>query len=177
MLAHFYVYGVAGWFGPAVYGVMLGGGNDAIVLRVVTLHAGDKRNSQASRQEGVLSKGFLPTSPARITEDVNVRSPEIEALEDVAIPVMQTLDVLDSPFGADHNGHTVNGVCIKGRSQGSWPGKLGGASRGDAVRCLAPPVVTRNTQALDGARLVHELRYLLFHRHTVDQILSPLLWG
>ena len=69
---------------------------------------------QVSRQEGVLSKSFLPPSPARITEDVNVRCPEIEALEDVAIPIMQALDVLDSPFGADHNGHTVNGVCIKG---------------------------------------------------------------
>ena len=122
-----YVYRMAGWFGPAVYGVMLGGRNDAIVIRVVTLHAGDKRHPQARRKEGILSKGFLSTSRARIAKDVNVWSPEIEAFEDIAMPVTQTLDVLDSPFGADHDGHTVNCVGIKGRRQSSRTGELGRA--------------------------------------------------
>src|SRR5271165_4694785 len=108
MLAHFDVNRVAGWLGPAVYGVMLGRRNDAIVIRVVTLHTGDKCNPHARRQEGILSKRFLSTAPARIAKDVNVRSPEIEALKDIAMPVTQTLDVLDSPFGADHDCHTVN---------------------------------------------------------------------
>ena len=177
MLADFYVDRVAGWFGPTVYGVMLGCRNDAIVLRVVTLHACDECDAQARRQEGILSKGFLPASPARITKDVDVRSPEIEALKDIAVPVAQTLDVLDSPFGADHDGHAVDCVRVKGRGQRRRIGKLGRAIRGNAVGCLAPPVVVRQIQARDGARLVHELRYLLFHRHTVDEILSPLLWG
>ena len=88
---------MAGRFGPAVHGKMLGRRDDAIVFRVVTLHACDKCHAHARRQEGILSKGFLPASPARIAKDVDVRSPEVEAFKDIAVPVTQTLTCLIRP--------------------------------------------------------------------------------
>ena len=54
-------------------------------------------------------------------------------------------------------------------------GKLGGSIDGDAVQRLAPPVVGGHVEAGNGARLVDELRGLLFKSHSVDQVGGALL--
>jgi len=54
-------------------------------------------------------------------------------------------------------------------------GKFGSAVDCDAVESLAPPVVSRNLEAGDRTRLVHQLRGFLLERHAVDQISRALL--
>ena len=63
---------------------VLGRGNNAIVLRIVSLHAGHESYTHARRQKGVFPVRFLAAAPARIAEDVDVRRPEIETPEDDA---------------------------------------------------------------------------------------------
>ena len=83
--------------------------------------------------------------------------------------------MLDAPFGADDDRHAVNRIGIEGRGQADRLGKLGGPVGRDAMQRLAPPVVGRNIQPRNRARLIHQLRDLLFDRHAVDQIRGPLL--
>jgi len=54
-------------------------------------------------------------------------------------------------------------------------GKFGSAVDCNAVESLAPPVVSRNLEAGDRTRLVHQLRGFLLERHAVDQISRALL--
>ena len=54
-------------------------------------------------------------------------------------------------------------------------GKFGSAVDCNAVESLAPPVVSRNLEAGDRTRLVHQLRGFLLERHEVDQISRALL--
>ena len=69
--------------GAAVHGEVLGRGDDAVVLRIVALHAGDEGDAHARGEERIFAVGFLAAAPARIAEDVDVGRPEVEALEDV----------------------------------------------------------------------------------------------
>ena len=48
----------------------------------------------------------------------------------------------------------------------------GGAGVGDAVQGLAPPVIARNLQLGNRARLIHHLGCLLFQGHALDQIVD-----
>ena len=176
MFADHHIRVVARAFWPAVDRVMFRRRNDAIVFRIVALHARNERHSHSGRQERVFPVGFLSASPAGIAKDVDVRRPEVETLKDVAVAVLHSLHVLDSRLNAGRNRHPVNGIRIERRGQAD---RL--RERGDtavvryAMQRLAPPVVVRHIQPRNRARLVHQLRDLFFHRHAVDQIGSPLL--
>src|ERR1700756_5555913 len=99
---------MASGFGTAVNGIVFGRGDDAVILGIVALHAGHKRDGQASAQERILAIGFLAASPARIAKDVDVRRPEIEALENVGVPSALVLSVFDLPFNPDGRCHLMN---------------------------------------------------------------------
>ena len=128
-------------------------------------------------QEGILAVSLLAAAPTRIAEDVDVRRPEIEALEDVAVARADGLNVLDAALGADRHGHRVNCGRVERGGQADRLGKLGGAIQQHTVERLAPPVVGWNLQARNRASLVHQLRSLLFQRQTGNQIIYALLSG
>ena len=178
VLAHHHVCRVARGLRTAVHGKMLGGGDDAIVMRIVALHAGHKGHAHARRQEGIFAVGFLAAAPAGIAEDVDVGRPEVEARQRYVLsPSAHCLHVHDAPLGADDLGHLVNGRRVEGGGQADGLGELGGAVVQHAVQRLAPPVVGRHVEAGNGPRLVHQLRGLLFQRHPPHQVRRALLGG
>ncbi len=115
VLADFHVGRVAGRLGAAVYGVVLGSRNDTIVFWIVALHAGNKRHAHARRQKWIFAVSFLTASPSRITKDVDVRRPEVQPFEDVAMPIAHALErnwpALQcrsrSPCGGSHRYQTL----------------------------------------------------------------------
>src|ERR1700736_1340177 len=62
-------------FWARVYGEMFGGGNRPEEAGVVPLQAGDEGYTHTCGEEGVFAIGLLPASPARVSEDVDVRRP------------------------------------------------------------------------------------------------------
>ena len=176
MLADRDVSSVACGLGAAVDGVVLGRGDRAIVLRIIALHAGHKGNAHARSEERIFAVGFLSAAPARIAEDVDVGSPEVEALKEHAGAVFANrLHVLDAPFGADDFSHLVNRRRVEGGGQPDGLGKLRGAAVDDAVQRLAPPVVGGNIKPRNRARLVDQLADLFIQRHAMNDVGGTLL--
>src|SRR5438045_3214123 len=50
------------------------------ILRVISLETGHEGNGHPTCQKRILTIGFLAAAPARISEDVDVRRPEIQAI-------------------------------------------------------------------------------------------------
>src|SRR5436190_1811493 len=78
MLADVNVGKVTRGFRPAVNSEMLRCGDNSKVVRIVSLHSGDERHSQAPAQEGIFSIGLLPAAPAWVAKDIDIRGPEIQ---------------------------------------------------------------------------------------------------
>ena len=154
MLADFHVRCVPRRLWSAVYCIVFGCRNHSIVLWVVALHARDKRNPHARCQERIFAIGFLPTTPTGIAKDIDVGRPEVQAFENIAMPIPQRLDMLDSPFGADHNRHSMDRIGVERRSQTDRLRKLCCPVRRDAVQRLTPPVISGHFKTWDSARLI-----------------------
>src|SRR5215469_17213580 len=75
---------VAQGFGPAVDGVVLAGGDSFGMLGIGTLYTRDECVAHSGGEEWVLAVGLLAAAPARIAEDVDVRRPEGQSVEDAA---------------------------------------------------------------------------------------------
>ncbi len=175
VLAHSHVGHVPCGFRPAVYGKVLGGRDDAVVVRIVALHAGDEGNAHPRGQERVFAISLLAAAPTRIAEDVDVGRPEVQPFKDVAVPGTHILHMLDAALGADGYGHFVNLRRIECRRQTDRLRKLCGSIHRDAVQRLAPPIVRWNIEPRNGPRLVQQLCALLFERHPAHQVRRTLL--
>ncbi len=175
MLCYIHVGEVTCGLGSAVHGEVLRRRDRAVILRIVALYSGHVRNRKASAQKGIFSVGFLTAAPARITENVNVRRPEIEALENIGVPCPLGLHMLDAAFNADRSRHLVDARNVKRCGKPDRLGKFGGAVHSDPVKGLAPPVIRGYTEPWDSASLIYELRRFLLQRHTVNQVSSTLL--
>ncbi len=77
-----------------MHGKVLDRGNGLEIGRVVTLQALDELHGQPAGQERIFPIGLLSPAPARITEDVDVRRPEGQALIDEPLAVAHELMVL-----------------------------------------------------------------------------------
>ena len=96
-------------------------------------------------------------------------APEVETLEDIAVPVAHAVEVLNPRFSADGNGHAVDCFWIKRCPQPDRLREYGDTARiRHAMQRLAPPVVVRHTQPGNGSRLIHQLRDLFFNCHAMD---------
>ena len=179
VLADIDVGHVARRLGAAVHGVMLGRGNGAIVARIVALQARHEGDAHAAGQEGIFAVGLLAAAPARIAEDVDVRRPEVEALEDIAecpplvfsacmylmrpsVPMISAMEwialvsnVAARPIGS---GNDVTPFVF-------------------ATPCSASlhQSYDRHVQPRHGTSLVHELAGLLFQRQALHQVGGALL--
>ena len=151
------------------------------IFLVVALHSQYGLYSKDAGQIRVLSAGLLSASPARVTEDVDVRTPEGQFrisgnivgahanVEDVvvrAVPVGAGL----VRYGVEHvkEQFGIEGRCHSHRL------RINGVPAGaHAVAGLAPPVVGRNSKAVDGYGLVHHKAHLLLRSKQGDQIVHP----
>ena len=156
---------------------VLGSRDHAVVARIVALHALHKGHAHARGQERIFAVSLLPAAPARIAEDVHVRRPEIQPLKDLAEPAIlfHKHVVLDAGLNTDGYRHLVDRSRIERRGQCDWLGILRNPLRSHAVQRLAPPVVGRHVQPLNGTRLIHQLGCLLFQRHPAHKVGGALL--
>src|SRR5438876_2517652 len=146
VFADLYIGGVAGGFRAAVNSKMLGRRNHAVIFRIVSLHSRNKRHAHLCCEEWIFAVGFLAASPTRVTKNIDVGGPEIEALEDVAMSGAHRLRVLDAPLDTDVGGHLVNRSSIKCCGEPDRFGKFRGPVGCDAVQALTPPVVGRDPE-------------------------------
>src|SRR5580704_16332518 len=134
---------------------MFRGGDDAKIIWIIALKTGNERYSHSSREKGVLTISFLAAAPSRIAKNVDIGRPEIQSFHDVSPAGADRLVVFGSRLGADHDCHVMDQGRIKSRCQSDRLGKNGGCSSiGHAMQGLAPPVVIRDLQSRNRARLV-----------------------
>ena len=72
-------------------------------------------DAHTTREERVFAVGLLPTAPARVTEDIQVRRPEIETTHDAGVSFAQILHVLDAALDTNLPGHRVNTRSVECR--------------------------------------------------------------
>ena len=146
-----------------------------VVLGVVALQSGHVGNSHAAGEEGIFAVGLLSAAPARITEDVQIGRPEIQASHNAGVSFARVLHVLDAAFDANLRRHGVNARRVERRGKSDRLGILGYALVDDSVKGLAPPLVRRNLEPRNCGRVVLHLRSFLRKRHAVYQVRGALL--
>ena len=149
--------------------------NGEVVLGVVALQSGNVGNSHAAGEEWILAVGLLSAAPARITENVQIGRPEIQASHDAGVSFACILHVLDASLNANLRRHGVNSRCIERRGKPDRLGIFGYALVDHSVEGFAPPLVRRNLEPRNGRRVVLHLRSFLRKRHSVHQVRGPLL--
>ena len=167
-----YIHRVAQGFWSAVHSIVLGTSVGFKVFVVVALHTKNGLHTKHGVQIGVLTACFLTASPAWVTEDVDVWTPEGEFwvawivnhshwhVKQFGIVVVSAI-----PVGARLIRHLREniveqlGIECSSHSDGLWIDGIAALSH--TMTSLAPPVVAGNTQAVDRNRLVHHQPHLL----------------
>src|SRR5664279_5649624 len=142
-------------FGSAMHRIVLGCSDDAVVYRVVSLHAGYKRHAHAAGEEWVFAVCLLAAAPAGIAKDVDIRRPKRQSLEDVGASLANRFVMLGAAFGTDDHGDLMQKRRVPGNAHGYCLRKhCSYAAICHAVECFAPPVICGNLEARDGTGLV-----------------------
>ena len=137
---------------------MLGASVCLIIIRIIALQSAGYGYTHLLGQVRVLAIGFHTPSPARVTEDIDIRGPESKTFVTVVLLVFLVLVVFGTGLVADHREGLVNGVIVEGSRHGDRLREYGRTSgTSHAVKSLVPPVVSRDSQTLDGGGYVHHL--------------------
>ena len=176
VLAHVHIGKVPGRLRAAVHGIVLGCCDRAVVLRIVALHSGDVGNAHAAGEERIFAVGLLSAAPARITEDVQVRGPEIQASAMMpACPSRASCTCLMRPSIPIWVAMAWMSRRIEGRGQTDRLRILRYTLVDHAVERLTPPLVRRNVEPRNCGGLVLHLRSLFRKGHAMHQVGCPLL--
>ena len=161
-------------FGAGMHGKVLGagGGLEHFPIALQALHIG---NAEAGGQIGILAVGLMAAAPAGITENIDVGRPEGEALVDISVAMGNGSVVLGAALGGGYIAQFLDQLGIKGGGDADGLREAGGhACTGHAVKGFVPPVVSRNTQTIDGRSIKAKLACHLFHCHLRNQRFSLL---
>ena len=132
---------VAQLFRAGMDGEVLGTGG-CLQVFAVALQATDEGHTQPGGQVRVFAVGFLSTSPARVTEDVDIGTPEGESLVNAPIFVSGLLIILSTAFRGDGFRHTLVKILVEDGSKPNGLREHGSrAGTGNAVEGFVPPVV------------------------------------
>lgn len=120
--------------------------NDLLVLRVITLKPRNKIANITLRDKSIFAGCLLPSAPSRISETIDIRSPEIESGKPI-------VGKRSSFFANDLSYFTNQSVVEGSRRQdrcrkacgiteiGWFGGELHTRCGGNTLRCLIPPLV------------------------------------
>ena len=87
-----------------MHGKVLGTGMGLVPLRVIrSLQSAHDGHAHLSAQVGVFAIGLLPTSPARVTEDIHIGCPESKSL----VAAVGTTLVEHTVFSTRFVGHGI----------------------------------------------------------------------
>ena len=163
-------------FRTAVYGIMFSTSHRFQILRIISFQAVDDRRTHFGCQVRVLAIGFLSTSPAGITEDIDIRSPISQSTIDFAgLACFQVFIEQGTSFRRGHISHLLKGFRVEG---GSHTDRLRENSHlflrtSHAMQRFVPPVISRNTQTGNSrGGMLHQLDFF-FQRQTGNDILYP----
>ena len=167
----------------AVHGKVLGAGQQLVVSagigRLAVLHAlqaVDHRQAHAFRQVWVLAVGLLAAAPARVTEDIDVGSPERQTLIAAYVACALGLLILHTRLVAGSVKAAIDHVIVKRCRHSHRYGKDGGESVAPyAVQRLVPPGKTLQPKAGQSLRLVYHQLRLLLQRQAADKVICTLL--
>ena len=161
---------MADGFRAGVHREMLGARGDLQVL-AIALQSLDEPYAQPAGKIRVFAIGFMPSAPAGITENVDVRAPHGQALVNVAVAMRRLPVVLRARFGADDACHHFVEVLVENRRQTNRLREHRRRARArHAVQGFIPPVICRNAQPRNGRRVKTELGGLLLQRHLRNQL-------
>jgi hypothetical protein len=153
---------------------VFGGRDHAKIFRIVALHSTDESHTHAAGQERILAVCLLIAPPTRIASDIDVRGPEVQPFLKVAAPCAHSDVVICSSLSSDGFRHPVDERHVKGRGETDWLREYGRESGSrNPVQCFTPPIVGRDLQARNFARLVYQLGYLLLKSHSPHQVVDP----
>ena len=160
-------------FGPAVHGKVFGASGGLEITGMVALQATHHGHAEFACQERIFAEGLLSAPPAGITENVDVGSPEGEALILSVAAQGGGSVVLRARLVRNGRGDFPHERSVPGCAQADHLRKdRGAAVPADAVAGLAPPVVGRHSEPLDGGAVVHQLADLFRQREPGDQIVD-----
>ena len=157
---------MAGALRSGVHSKVLWRCNGLVIVCVIALKPFHECDTEPGSQERILPIRFLSTPPARITENVNVRGPDIEPVIDAVIIVAQGLTVFGPSFRADCVRYLMDQGHIPRRGEANCLRKHRRITRtSDPMQPLTPPVVGRYVQTGNRACIILHLRDLLFQSH------------
>src|SRR5262245_5627829 len=163
------------WFWSTVHCIVLGRGDDFEVTGVVSLQSFHKRYAHARGQIGIFAIGFLAASPPWIAKDIDVGTPKGETFVSAALALADKFVVLGACFRGDNISDLEHQIGIPGSRETNGLRKDSGITGScDSVQCFVPPLVLRNTQALNRSRAIHHLRDLFLEGHARDEIVNSL---
>ena len=155
---HAGVVGVPERFRAAMHGVMLGAGVGLVILLVVALHTFDGLHAENARKVRVFAAGLLSPAPSRVAEDVHIRTPKgqfgVAGVVGNAHRHIENVVVGAVPIGtrliANSREHVVKHLRVKCRRHSYRLRKHRVAALPNTVARLAPPIVGRDAEAVDG---------------------------
>src|SRR6185369_11969421 len=92
-------------FGPAMHRIVFRGGDNLKVARIVTLQALHELNPKTPGEIWIFAVSLLSASPARVAKDIDVGTPERQALIAKALVLTHKLVMLGARFGRDNVSH------------------------------------------------------------------------
>src|SRR5579883_2055046 len=130
-----------------MHSIMFRSRNHLQVLGIGTLHPGNECHSHAASQERIFAVSFLPASPAWVSKNVDVGSPEGEPKEHLMLVVTHGLVVLGPRLRRDRLRHGVHEIGIPCRRHSDYLRKVGRVTgKGHAMQTLVPPVILWDIQ-------------------------------
>src|SRR5262249_2443617 len=145
------------------------------ITGIVPLQSLDEGDAEARGKIGIFAVGFLAAAPARVAKDVDIRAPEGKPFVTGVLAVSEEFVVFSASLGRDDVGDLVDEVFVPGGGETDSLWEDGGvAGARDAVQGLVPPVVGRDTEAIDRRRDVLHLGDFLFQGHSRDQVVDAL---
>ncbi len=115
----------------------------------LSLQAFNKSHPHPGGKAGVLPIGFVPPSPSRVSEKVDIRRPEGKALIQASIPFFYLLIIFRPSLRCDDIPDFFQEFIIKRSRQANRLGKYRSRTRpGHSVKGFIPPIIIRNPQPL-----------------------------
>ena len=125
---------------------------------MISLKALAKRNAESRGEVRALAVCLVPTAPARVSEDVDIRAKEAKALVHSVVALANELMVLRPSFVGYDSCNLKMQRFIEHGSEANGLGEYrrdAGASH--AVKPLVPPIVRWHGEARDPGRFMQHL--------------------
>src|SRR5687767_3029624 len=160
-------------FRSAMHSVVFRSRNDLEITRVVALQTAHELNTKLRGEVRILAVRLLPSPPARIAKNVDVWTPESQALVTAELALARILVMLCACLGRDNVGDLVHQFCVPGRGEanGLWKHSRNARS-GHAMQGLIPVVVSRNAETFNRWRSIPHLRDFFFKRQARQKIVD-----